>query len=163
MSEIFRITAPCHFGMEAVLKREIYDLGYEVEKTDNGKVTFLGDSEAVVRANVFLSTTERVLINIAEFTATSFEELFQNIKSCEWEKYIPIDGKFWVAKATSINSKLFSTKDIQSVTKKAIVERLKEKYHTGWFKEDGAEYPIRINILKDKVLVGLGFFRRIAS
>ena len=155
MSEIFRITAPCHFGMEAVLKREIYDLGYEVEKTDNGKVTFLGDSEAVVRANVFLSTTERVLINIAEFTATSFEELFQNIKSCEWEKYIPIDGKFWVAKATSINSKLFSTKDIQSVTKKAIVERLKEKYHTGWFKEDGAEYPIRINILKDKVFVGL--------
>ena len=155
MSEIYRITVPCHFGMEAVLKREIYDLGYEVDSTDNGKVTFLGDAEAVVRANIFLSTTERVLINVSEFTAVTFEELFQNIKSCEWEKYIPPDGKFWVAKATSINSKLFSAKDIQSVVKKAIVERLKEKYHIDWFKEDGPEYPIRINILKDKVMVGL--------
>lgn len=155
MSEIYRITAPCHFGMEAVLKREIYDLGYEIEKTDNGKVTFLGDPEAVVRANIFLSSTERILINVAEFTAVTFEELFQQIKACEWERYIPHDGKFWVAKATSINSKLFSTKDIQSITKKAIVERLKEKYHKEWFEEDGAEYPIRINILKDKVLVGL--------
>lgn len=155
MSEIYRITVPCHFGMEAVLKREIYDLGYEVDSTDNGKVTFLGDAEAVVRANIFLSTTERVLINVSEFTAATFEELFQNIKSCEWEKYIPPDGKFWVAKATSINSKLFSAKDIQSVVKKAIVERLKEKYHIDWFKEDGPEYPIRINILKDKVMVGL--------
>ena len=155
MSEIYRITVPCHFGMEAVLKREIYDLGYEVDSTDNGKVTFLGDAEAVVRANIFLSTTERVLINVSEFTAVTFEELFQNIKSCEWEKYIPPDGKFWVAKATSINSKLFSAKDIQSIVKKAIVERLKEKYHIDWFKEDGPEYPIRINILKDKVMVGL--------
>ena len=155
MSEIYKITVPCHFGMEAVLKREIYDLGYEIEKTDNGKVTFQGDAEAIVRANLFLSTTERVLINVAEFRACTFEEFFQGIKACEWERYLPRDARFWVAKATSINSKLFSTKDIQSIAKKAIVERLKEKYHINWFEENGADYPIRINIMKDHVLVGL--------
>ena len=155
MSELYKITVPCHFGTEAVLKREIYDLGYDTDKTDNGRVTFLGDAEAVARANIFLSTTERVLINVSEFKAETFEELFQGIKKCEWERYLPTDARFWVTKATSINSKLFSSSDIQSVVKKAIVERLKEKYHIEWFKEDGAEYPIRINIMKDHVLVGL--------
>ncbi len=155
MSEMYRITVPCHFGMEAVLKREIYDLGYEVESTDNGRVTFMGDAEAIVRANICLSSTERVLINVAQFKACTFEELFQAVKACEWERYLPADARFWVAKATSVNSKLFSATDIQSIVKKAIVERLKEKYHIEWFKEDGAEYPIRINIIKDMVTVGL--------
>ena len=107
MSEIYRITAPCHFGMEAVLKREIYDLGYEIEKTDNGKVTFLGDPEAVVRANIFLSSTERILINVAEFTAVTFEELFQQIKACEWKDiYRVTENSGWLKRLRSTVSYL---------------------------------------------------------
>ena len=146
---------PCHFGLEAVLKREIYDLGYEITKVEDGRVTFEGDEEAICRANIFLRTAERVMIQVGRFKATTFEELFQGIKNLPWEEYIPEDGKFWVKKASSINSKLFSPSDIQSIAKKAMVERMKQKYHKEWFKEDGAAYPVRIFLLKDEVTVAL--------
>lgn len=151
----FDLLVPCHFGLEAVLKREIYDLGYEITKVEDGRVTFEGDEEAICRANIFLRTAERVMIQVGRFKATTFEELFQGIKNLPWEDYIPEDGKFWVKKASSINSKLFSPSDIQSIAKKAMVERMKQKYHKEWFKEDGAAYPVRIFLLKDEVTVAL--------
>ena len=151
----FDLLVPCHFGLEAVLKREIYDLGYEITKVEDGRVTFEGDEEAICRANIFLRTAERVMIQVGRFKATTFEELFQGIKNLPWEEYIPEDGKFWVKKASSINSKLFSPSDIQSIAKKAMVERMKQKYHKDWFKEDGAAYPFRIFLLKDEVTVAL--------
>lgn len=153
--ERYELIAPCHFGLEAVLKKEIYDLGYEIIKVEDGRVTFEGDGEAVCRANIFLRTAERILLKAGQFHAETFEELFQGIKGISWEDYIPEDGKFWVAKATSIKSKLFSPSDIQSVTKKAMVERLKQKYHTGWFPETGAQYPLRLFLMKDEVTVGI--------
>lgn len=151
----FDLLVPCHFGLEAVLKREIYDLGYEITKVEDGRVTFEGDEEAICRANIFLRTAERVMIQVGRFKATTFEELFQGIKNLPWEEYIPEDGKVWVKKASSINSKLFSPSDIQSIAKKAMVERMKQKYHKEWFKEDGAAYPVRIFLLKDEVTVAL--------
>ena len=129
--------APCHFGLEAVLKREISDLGYEVSSVEDGRVTFTGDENAICRANVFLRTAERVLLKVGSFHAETFEELFQGTRSIAWEEYIPEDGKFWVAKAASIKSRLFSPSDIQSIMKKAMVERLKAVYHKEWFQEGG--------------------------
>ncbi len=151
----YELIAPCHFGLEAVLKREIIDLGYDVSRVEDGRVTFLGDEEAVCRANVFLRTAERILIKIGEFHAETFEELFQGTKELPWEEYLPEDGKFWVAKAGSVKSRLFSPSDIQSVMKKAMVERLKEAYRRSWFEEDGESFPIRVFLLKDEVTVGL--------
>ena len=151
----FELIAPCHFGLEAVLKKEIIDLGYEVSKVEDGRVTFLGDEEAVCRANVFLRTAERVLIKIGSFYATTFEELFDKTKELPWEEFIPKDGKFWVAKAASVKSKLFSPSDIQSIMKKAMVERLKKVYGISWFEETGASYPLRVFLMKDEVTVGL--------
>ena len=151
----YELVVPCHFGMEAVTKREIYDLGYEITRVEDGRITFEGDAEAICRANVFLRSAERVLLLVGRFKATTFEELFQGIKALPWEEYIPQDGKFWVKKASSIKSKLFSPSDIQSIAKKAMVERMKQVYKTDWFKEDGAEYPIRIFLLKDEVTVAL--------
>lgn len=151
----FELIAPCHFGLEAVLKREILDLGYEISAVEDGKVTFYGDAEAIAYGNVFLRTTERILLKVAEFKATTFEELFEKTKSLPWEQYVPEDGKFWVAKATSIKSKLFSPSDIQSIMKKAMVERLKEKYKVSWFEESGASYPLRVTLMKDNVVIGL--------
>lgn len=153
--KMIEMVAPCHFGMEAVLKREILDLGYEISQVEDGRVTFLGDLEAVAYANVFLRTTERILIKVGKIHAETFDELFEGTKALPWEDFIPEDGKFWVAKANSIKSKLFSPSDIQSIMKKAMVERLKTVYHRERFEETGAEYPIRISILKDEVLIGL--------
>ena len=149
----YQLVVPCHFGMEAVTKREIYDLGYEIVKVEDGRITFEGDEEAICRANIFLRTAERVLLQVGRFHAETFDELFEGIKALPWENYIPKNGKFWVTKATSVKSKLFSPSDIQSIVKKAIVERLKGIYGIEWFKEDGAPYPVRIFLLKDEVMV----------
>lgn len=149
------LIAPCHFGLEAVLKKEIYDLGYEITEVEDGRVSFEGDAEAICRANVFLRTAERVLLKIGKFRAVTFDELFEGIKALPWENYIPEDGKFWVTKASSIKSKLFSPSDIQSIAKKAMVERLKQEYRVDWFAENGAAYPVRIFLLKDEVTVTL--------
>ena len=151
----FELIAPCHFGMEAVLKREILDLGYEISQVEDGRVTFIGDEEAICQANIFLRTAERILIKVGSFKAVTFEELFDKTKALPWEEYIPENGKFWVKKASSVKSKLFSTSDIQSIMKKAMVERMKSKYHKSWFEEDGAEYPVRVFLMKDQVTVGL--------
>ncbi len=146
---------PCHFGLEAVVKREITDLGYEIVSVEDGRVTFAGGADAMCRANIFLRSAERVLIKIGSFHAETFEELFQGTKALPWEAYIPKDGKFWVTKAASVKSKLFSPSDIQSIMKKAMVERLKTVYHTDWFEESGGSYPVRVFIKKDEVTVGL--------
>lgn len=151
----YDLVVPCHFGLEAVTKREIYDLGYEITKVEDGRITFEGDEEAICRANVFLRSAERVLLQIGRFHATTFDELFEAIKALPWEDYIPKDGKFWVTKASSIKSKLFSPSDIQSIAKKAMVERMKQHYHVNWFEETGASYPVRIFLLKDEVMVTL--------
>ncbi len=151
----YELVAPCHFGLEAVLKREIIDLGYDVSQVEDGRVTFQGDEEAVCRANVFLRTAERILIKVGSFHAETFEDLFQGTKALPWEEYIPKNGKFWITKAGSVKSKLFSPSDIQSVMKKAMVERLKEKYRTSWFEEDGESFPVRVFLMKDEVTVGL--------
>lgn len=146
---------PCHFGLEAVMKREIVDLGYDVTEVSDGKVTFAGDAEAIARANIGLRTTERVLLKAGEFTAETYDELFEATKAIPWENYIPKDGKFWVAKANSIKSKLFSPSDIQRIMKKAMVERLKSVYGVSWFDETGNSYPLRVSINKDVVTVGI--------
>ena len=151
----YELMAPCHFGLESVLKKEIIDLGYDVSKVEDGRVTFVGDAEAVCRANVNLRTAERVLIKVGSFHAETFEELFQGTKSLPWEDFVPKDGKFWVAKAASIKSKLFSPSDIQSIMKKAMVERMKSHYHTEWFEESGEKFPVRVFLMKDEVTVGL--------
>ena len=122
------LIAPCHFGLEAVLKREIIDLGYEISSVEDGRVTFYGDAEAICRSNIFLRTAERVLLKVGAFQAVTYDELFEKTKALPWERYIPKDGKFWVAKAASVKSKLFSPSDIQSIMKKAMVNRMKEHY-----------------------------------
>ena len=155
MKRTFELIAPCHFGLEAVLKKEILDLGYEISLVEDGRVTFIGDEEAVCRANVFLRTAERVLLKVGSFEARTFEELFQGTREIPWEEYIPQDGKFWVAKASSIKSKLFSPSDIQSIMKKAMVERMKGHYNVTWFPEDGASFPLRVFLYKDVVTVGI--------
>jgi putative N6-adenine-specific DNA methylase len=151
----YELVVPCHFGLEAVTKREIYDLGYEITRVEDGRITFEGDEEAICRANVFLRTAERVLLQVGRFRAETFDELFEGIKALPWEAYIPRDGKFWVMKASSIKSKLFSPSDIQSIAKKAMVERMKQSYDINWFEENGAPYPVRIFLLKDEVMVTL--------
>ncbi len=151
----YELIAPCHFGLEAVLKQEITDLGYDVSQVEDGRVTFIGDDEAVCRANIGLRTAERILIKVGSFHAETFDELFENTKSLPWEEYIPSDGKFWVAKAASVKSRLFSPSDIQSIMKKAMVERLKQVYHVSWFGEEGQNFPVRVFLMKDTVTVGL--------
>ncbi|MBR5420985.1 MAG: class I SAM-dependent RNA methyltransferase [Lachnospiraceae bacterium] len=153
--ERFDIIAPCHFGLEAVLKREITDLGYDVTEVEDGRVTFAGDAEAVCRVNICSRTAERLLIKVGSFPATSFEELYQGTKALPLERFLPKDARFWVAKAAGVKSALFSPSDIQSVMKKAMVDRLGEKYGITRFPESGAAYPFRVFIKKDIVSVGL--------
>ena len=147
--------APCHFALESILKREIQDLGYEISQVEDGRVVFRGGMDVVCRANIFLRTAERILLKAGSFQAVTFDELFERTKEIPWEDYIPEDGKFWVTKAASVKSRLFSPSDIQSIMKKAMVERLKEKYHTQWFQETGASYPVRVFLMKDVVTVGI--------
>ena len=151
----YELIVPCHFGMESVLKREITDLGYDISEVADGRITFLGDEEAVVRANICLRTAERVLLKVGSFHAETFEELFQGTKAIPWEEYVPSDGKCWVAKAASVKSKLFSPSDIQSIMKKAIADRLMEVYHVNWLKENGESFPLRVFLMKDEVTIGL--------
>ncbi|MBO4456583.1 MAG: class I SAM-dependent RNA methyltransferase [Butyrivibrio sp.] len=151
----FELIAPCHFGLEAVLKKEIIDLGYDITEVSDGRISFAGDADAVCRANIGLRTAERILIKVGSFHAESFEDLYQGTKALPWDEFIPERGKFWVKKASSVKSKLFSPSDIQSIVKKAIVEKLKLSYHTDWFKEDAESYPIRVFLMKDEVTIAL--------
>lgn len=149
------LIAPCHFGLESVLKREIQDLGYEIIQVEDGRITFRGDESAIARANVFIRTAERIMVKVGSFEAKSFDQLFERTKALSWQEYLPQDARFWVSKASTKNSALFSASDIQSIVKKAIVEKLKTVYHVNWFEETGAEYPIRVFINKDVVSIGI--------
>lgn len=151
----YEYIANCHFGMESQLKREIQDLGYQISEVEDGRVSFIGDEACVARANIFLRTAERVMIKVGSFRATSFTELFDETKKIDWENYIPKNGKFWVTKAASVKSALFSPRDIQSIMKKAMVEHLKGVYHIEHFPEDGEDFPLRVFIHKDIVTIGL--------
>lgn len=155
MNHEYEWIAPCHFGTEAVCRREIEKLGCKISEVSDGKVTFKGDISTMCRANIYIRSAERILLKAASFKATTFDELFENTRAVPWEEYFPVDARFWVAKANSIKSKLFSPSDIQSVMKKAIVERLKVKYKVNWFQENGADYPLRVTIMKDVVTVGI--------
>ncbi len=152
--EQFELIVPTLFGIEAVTAKEIRALGYEVIRTEDGRVTFLGDAMAVCRANLWLRTGERVLIKIGEFRATTFEELFEKNKELPWEKWITKHVAFPI-KGFSLKSTLFSVSDCQSILKKSIVERLKQKYHVDWFDEQGATYQIQFSIIKDQVTMML--------
>ena len=137
------------------MKREIYDLGYDCTQVSDGRVHFTGDAEAIARANIFLRSAERVLLLAGRFPATTYEEYFQGILSLPLERYLPADAKFWIAKASSIRSRLFSPSDLQSVGKKAMVERLRSALHKDLFPETGASYPFRVFLHKDEVFFTL--------
>ncbi|MCI6561694.1 MAG: class I SAM-dependent RNA methyltransferase [Oscillospiraceae bacterium] len=164
MDNKFRICCPCHFGLESVLKYEILKIGGEDLRVSDGKITFSGDESMVARANICLATAERVLIELAEFRAVTFEELFQGVKAIELERFIGKDNAFPV-KGYSLNSELHSVPDCQSIIKKAAVERLKSKYNISWFEETGAAVQIKFSILKDTVNIyldtsGIGLHKR---
>ena len=148
MSDLI-LTVPCNFGVEAIVNREIKNLGYEIAKTIDGRVDFYGDELAIARSNIGLRTAERILLKIGEFEAVTFDELFEQTKILAWDDFIPVDAEFPVAKATSLKSTLFSTSDIQAIVKKAVVEKLKVKYKISWFNETGARYPIYVFAHKD--------------
>lgn len=145
------LVAPCNFAVEAVLSREIKNLGYEVSKVEDGRVSFITDEEGICRSNLWLRTAERILVKVGEFDAVTFEELFEKTRKLDWHNFIPEDAEFPVAKASSIKSKLFSTSDIQAIVKKAVVESLKTRYKVDWFKETGDRYPIHVFLNKDRV------------
>lgn len=158
------LIATATFGLEAVVKREIQNLGYKILKSEDGKITYMGDERAIVKSNLWLRSADRVLLKMAEFKAMEFEELFQQTKALPWEELIPIDGKFTVT-GTSVKSKLHSVPACQSIVKKAIVERLKEYYCIDHFEETGAAYTVKTTILKDNVTLtvdtsGAGLHKR---
>jgi len=151
----YNLVSPCHFGLEAVLKREITELGLDLVRVEDGRVYYKGDETAVARANMFLRTTERVLLVVGEFEARTYDELFENVKALNWYDLMPEDANFYVTKAASIKSKLFSPSDIQRIIGKAVVESMKRKYRIEYFSKSGAEYPIRVTINKDRVTVSI--------
>lgn len=158
------LIATATFGLEAVVRREIEALGYRIIRTEDGKVTYMGDERAIVRSNLWLRTADRVLLKMAEFNATEFEELFQQTKGLPWEQLIPLDGRFTVT-GTSVKSKLHSVPACQKIVKKAIVEKLKEFYGVEVFEETGAEYTVKASLLKDRVTLtvdtsGTGLHKR---
>lgn len=164
MDNRIRLCCPCHFGLESVLKYEIMKIGGTDLRVSDGKISFMGDENIIARANICLSVAERVLIELAEFKAITFEELFQGVKKIELERYIGEKDAFPV-KGSSLNSTLHSVPDCQSIIKKAAVERLKSKYGISWFEETGAAVQIKFTILKDVVSIyldtsGIGLHKR---
>lgn len=148
----YTLVSPCFFGMEKMLAREIKELGFEIVKTEDGRVTYKTGEDGIAKANMWLRCAERVHLKIAEFEAKTFDELFENTKRIDWSRYIPYEAEFPVSKASSIKSKLYSTTHIQSIVKKAIVDSLKAKYmERGLLKECKEKYPIYVFIHKDIV------------
>jgi len=144
----FDIIATTTFGLEALVKKELEDLGYKDLKVSNGKIELQGEAKDIAILNIHLRCAERVLIKVGEFKAYTFDELFEKTKALAWENIIPADGEFPV-NGKSVKSKLFSISDCQSIVKKAIVERLKQKYKVDWFEETGSLYKIEISMFKD--------------
>ncbi|MBR5376961.1 MAG: class I SAM-dependent RNA methyltransferase [Lachnospiraceae bacterium] len=151
----YDIAIPCHFGLESVCKREITDLGYTIKTVSDGRIVFEGDASAIVRSNIFLRTAERVLVCIGTFRAESFDELYEKTRALDWASVLPENARFWVKKASSVRSKLFSSSDIQKIVKKAIVDSMASRYKRERFEEDGDDYPIRVFINKNEVTVSL--------
>ncbi|MCC0702431.1 class I SAM-dependent RNA methyltransferase [Clostridioides sp. ES-S-0049-02] len=152
----YTLISPCFFGMEKMLAREITNLGYEIIKTEDGRITYKTDEFGIAKSNMWLRCAERVHLKIAEFEAKSFDELFENTKRINWSKYIPYGAQFPISKVSSIKSKLYSTPDVQAIVKKAIVESLKKSYlEDGLLKEDKEKYPIFVFIHKDKVTLSI--------
>lgn len=148
--EKFEIIIPTIFGMEAFVTRELRSLGYETTSVEDGKVTFLGDAEAVCRANLWIRTGERVLIKVAEFTAVTFDELFEGTKAADWPRWIGKKAAFPV-KGFCLKSTLASVRDCQAIVKKAIADRLSREYSTDWLEESGEVYQIQFSVFKDKM------------
>ena len=158
------LIATATFGLEAVVKREIEALGYKIIRSEDAKITYMGDERAIARSNLWLRSADRVLLKMGEFKALEFEELFQQTKAIAWEEIIPADGKFTVT-GTSVKSRLHSVPACQSIVKKAIVERLGSFYCIDRFEETGAEYTVKVTILKDRVTLtidtsGAGLHKR---
>ena len=153
----YELIAPCHFGLEACTKKEIGALGYEVREVSDGKVLFAGDARAICRSNIFLRTTERVLLKAGAFEARSWDELFERTAALPWEDYLPWDARVWVAKAASIKSKLFSPRDFQTIVQKAVISRLQRAYHreNERLPMDGADYALRVSAYKDVITIGI--------
>ena len=151
---MYELIATTTFGLEAVCRREIEDLGYEVKATENGKVTYLGDERAIVKSNLWLRTADRVLIKVAEFKDFTFDEFIEQTKASPWSKYISKNGKF-VVNGKSVKSKLFHVSTCQKMVKKAIVDNLKETYNVKWLDETAEEYPITVSMLKDIATITL--------
>lgn len=164
LNNSIRLCCPCHFGLESVLKYEITRIGGTELKISDGKISFTGDENILARANICLSTAERVFVELAEFPAKTYEELFQGVRAIELERYISVKNAFPV-KGYSLNSTLHSVPDCQSIVKKAAVERLKEKYGISWFEETEAPVQIKFSLLKDICTIyldtsGVGLHKR---
>jgi putative N6-adenine-specific DNA methylase len=145
-----KLIAPTLLGIEAVTAKELKRLGYNNVKVENGRVSFMGDERAICRSNLWIRTAERILINVGEFSATTYDELFEKTKALPWDEWIPENGAFPV-KGYSLKSKLYSVPDCQAIIKKAVVEKLKGKYKRTWFNEDGSLYQLQFSMMKDKV------------
>lgn len=148
--EKFELVVPTLFGLEAFAAREIRRLGYETTAVEDGRVMFEGDWEAVCRANMWIRTGERVLIKAAEFTAVTFDELFEKTKAVEWERFIGKDCAFPV-KGHCLKSTLASVRDCQAIVKKAVADRLSSVYGIDWLSEEGSVYQLQFSIMKDRV------------
>lgn len=146
--KIYELIATTTFGLEAIVKRELVDLGFEIIETENGKVTFKSDIRGIVKANLWLRCADRVLLKVAQFKAITFDELFEKTKKIDWSEFIPKNGRFPVD-GQSVKSTLFSISDSQAIVKKAIVENLKTKYKLEWFPEDGPVFNVKVSLLKD--------------
>ena len=146
------LIAATAFGIEAVCRREIVSLGYEIQKVEDGKITFKGDERAIVKTNLHLRTADRILLKIDEFTAKDFETLFQRVKGYEWEKLIPVEGKFTVTCST-VKSRLSSEPACQATVKKAIAERLSDFYSLERLPETGDPYTVKVSLLKDRATI----------
>lgn len=150
----YNLIATTTFGLEAIAKRELIDLGYEIKKVSDGKIHFEGTMEDIARANIWLRTADRVLIEFASFEALTFEELFDNVYEIDWGEIIPKNANF-VVDGKSIKSKLFSISDCQRITEKAIIEKLKTKYGVDWFDKSGALYKFEVALLNDIATITL--------
>jgi len=158
------LIATAAFGLESIVARELKKLGYDNLMVENGRVSFTTDELGICRTNLWLRSSDRVLLKIGSFKARTFEELFQQTRALPWEEWLPEDANFPV-QGKSIKSQLFSVSDCQAIVKKAIVERLKESYGRSWFEETGPRYQIEVALLNDKVTLtidtsGLGLHKR---
>jgi len=161
---MFTLIATCKLGLESVLKEELIHLGFDELEVLNGEIIFKGDEKALVRCNLWLRTAERVFLELTHFPAITFDELFEGISELYWNEILPRNGKICIIDKC-LDSQLISGRTVQSITKKAIVEQLKEKYKVDWLSEDGADFKIHVNIIKDQVSVcldssGVGLHKR---